>query len=555
MIRVKARGSRAPARRAMPVALTASTAGLWSVMLAASVFAAPPTVPRSAAAIAPRLAARTAAVRAAAAARSVQPADGVGTARPAAPLIAAGGAYSCRIQRGRAYCWGSNDYGQLGNGSVTSSSIPVPVATGGVLAGKTLTQVSTGAAHTCALDSAGAAYCWGYGGNGGLGNGTTVFSSDVPVAVSMSGALAGKALVQVVAGYDHTCALAARGAAYCWGDNSRGELGDGTTVGSSVPVPVSTGGVLAGKAMAQVTVGFFETCALGTAGAAYCWGAGLDGALGNGSTADSAVPVAVHTRGVLAGRKLTRISTGYSYACALDRAGQAYCWGYNVYGQLGNGRTADSSVPVRVVTRGARAGRRLTQISAGDVHACALGPAGQAYCWGSNYQGALGSGSTVGFSAVPVRVDLRGPRAGRRLTQIAAGDVHSCALDASGAAYCWGQNYAGQLGNDSTAARSRPVLAGPHPPTRVRARPGRGTATVSWTAPASLAGATLTGYTATAWPGGRTCATKHATTCTIKGLANGTAYRVTVLARTTAGDSGASTPATVIPRHAHWPGR
>src|ERR1035438_7848891 len=157
----------------------------------------------------------------------------------AAALITAGSFHSCAIESGKAYCWGDNGSGQLGNGSTVGSSVPVAVDTSGVLAGQALTQITAGDASTCALDAAGAAYCWGNNGSGQLGDGGTVSNSSVPVAVDTSGVLAGKTLTQITADGYHTCVLDAVGAAYCWGDNGTGQLGDGgTAFDSSVPVAV-----------------------------------------------------------------------------------------------------------------------------------------------------------------------------------------------------------------------------------------------------------------------------------------------------------------------------
>jgi alpha-tubulin suppressor-like RCC1 family protein len=467
--------------------------------------------------------------------------------------IAAGGAFSCDLQAGKAYCWGSNDYGQLGDGSSTASSFPVPVDPGGVLAGKSLTQISAGAAHACVLDRAGAAFCWGYDGTGALGDGSTAYSSDIPVAVDTSGVLAGKALSRIAAGYNHTCATDRTGAAYCWGDNSRGELGDGGTVSSSVPVAVQAGGVLVGQRVTHISAAFHYTCATDRAGAGFCWGAGGDGVLGNGTTSDSSVPVAVQTTGVLAGETLTGISAGSSHVCAVDSVGHGYCWGSNANGELGDGTTTNSSAPVRVLARGPLNGRRLTRISAGLFHTCALTRAGAAYCWGSGYVGELGTGSVAG-SSVPVAVYAGGVLAGTVLTRISAADTHTCATDRAGAAYCWGANYTSQLGDDTSTERDRPVLAGPAAPAQVMARPGDREATVSWRAPASLDGGALIGYSATARPGGRMCATKRAARCTITGLRGCIRYRVTVVVRSTAGRSGESTAATVTPGRTRDPG-
>ncbi len=459
--------------------------------------------------------------------------------------ISAGDAHTCAIESGGAYCWGNNASGQLGNGSTASSAMPVAVDTSGVLAGKTLTQISSGGGHTCALDSSGAAYCWGYNLYGQLGDGTTADSS-VPVAVDTSGALAGKTLTQISAGELSTCAIDSTGAAYCWGENPYGQLGDGTTDNSSFPVAVDTSGVLAGQTLTQIAAGFASTCALVGTGTAYCWGGNYTGQLGDGDTDDSDIPVAVDTSGVLAGQTLTQIAIGDDQACAVDTAGAAFCWGYNAYGQLGDGSTATSDVPVAVDTSGVLAGKTITQVTAGWQFTCALDSTGAGYCWGDNFYGGLGDGTTAS-SDVPVTVDTSGALAGRTLTQVSAYADHACAVDSTGAAFCWGDDLEGDLGNGSTAQSDVPVLAGPQAPTNTTAVPGDRSAAISWTAPASLDGGTLIAYTATASPGDRACTTTGASTCTITGLKNGTTYAVSVADATTAGDSGASTTISVTP--------
>jgi hypothetical protein len=227
-----------------------------------------------------------------------------------------------------------------------------------------------------------------------------------------------------------------------------------------------------------------------------------------------------------------------NHSCAIER-GKAYCWGDNYSGDLGDGGTAPSGVPVAVDSAGVLAGKTITHLAAGEYGTCALDSAGAAYCWGTNFAGQLGDGITAASSAVPVAVDASGVLAGKTLSSISAGYGHTCAADTAGAAYCWGLGSSGQLG-DNGGSTVVPVLVGLDAPADVSALTGDDAVTVSWSAPASLDGGILTGYTATAAPGGSACTTAGATTCIITGLTAGTTYSITVVAHTTAGDSGPS---------------
>ena len=464
------------------------------------------------------------------------------TAVTSQAAVSAGYTHSCMISSGKAYCWGDNSDGELGNGSTASSSVPVAVSTSGVLAGVTLTQITAGFFFTCALSTTGTVYCWGFNADGELGNNSTTNSS-VPVAVSTSGVLAGVTVTQITAdsGFN-ACALGSNGAAYCWGKNTDGQLGNNTVTSSSVPVAVSTSGVLAGKTLTQVTAGNDLTCALDSTGLAYCWGDNTRGQLGNNSTTTpSLVPVAVTTTGALSGVTLTQVSAGNAFACALGSTGVAYCWGYNASGQLGNSSSVSSSVPVAVTTTGVLAGVTLTQVTPGASFACALGSTGAAYCWGLNGKGQLGNGSATS-SAVPVAVTASGVT----LTQVSAGDTATCALASTGVAYCWGSNTSGQLGNNSMTQSTVPVSVAPQGPTGVAAAAGDVTAAISWTAPVFLNNGSITGYTASAAPGAASCSTTGATACTITGLTDGTTYTITVTVTATTG-TAPSAPVTVEP--------
>ncbi len=346
--------------------------------------------------------------------------------------IATGSLHTCALTTGRAVlCWGNNEFGQLGNGTTESSSVPVavPGLASGVLA------IDAGYKHTCALMIGGGVLCWGWSDFGQLGNGSTA-ASYVPVAVTGLST----AVVAIAAGGGHTCAITTGGGALCWGYNEGGQLGNGATANSSVPVAVT--GLASG--VATIAAGGIHTCAMMTSGGALCWGDNELGGLGNGATANSSVPVAV--TGLASG--VTAIDAGSNHACALTADGGARCWGYNHYGQLGIGTAGYSPAPVAV--KGLASG--VSAISAGGVHACALTTGGGVLCWGYGGNGELGNG-TAGSSFVPVPVT--GLASG--VAAIAAGFWHNCARTTVGGAWCWGYNGFGELGNGTTVNSSVPV--------------------------------------------------------------------------------------------------
>jgi prepilin-type N-terminal cleavage/methylation domain-containing protein len=381
---------------------------------------------------------------------------GVSGSSPSDFTIVASPVHSCVLAIGQAYCWGAGGNGTLGNGGTADSNVPLAVSTTGVLIGKTVTAIATGTFHSCALAD-GQAYCWGSGSYGRLGDGTTT-TSNIPVAVSTTGVLSGKTVTAIATGTFHSCALA-DGQAYCWGRSNYGQLGDGTTTTQSdVPVAVSTAGVLSGKTVTAITAGDTHSCALAD-DQAYCWGRSSYGQLGAGSTATSTIPVAVSTAGVLGGKIVTAVTAGTTHSCALAD-GQAYCWGRGDNGRLGTGSTALSSTPVAVSTAGVLSGKTVTAITAGNTNSCAVAD-GQAYCWGRGDYGQLGDGNTV-QADIPVAVSTAGVLGGKTVTAIATGNGHGCAV-ADGQAYCWGRGDNGQLGAGSTTYSSVPVIVSPLP--------------------------------------------------------------------------------------------
>lgn len=241
--------------------------------------------------------------------------------------------HTCGVTaEGTAYCWGLNLSGELGDGTTTTRTVPVPVA-----GGLHFSSVTAGAFHSCGLTPEGMAYCWGNNTEGELGDGTTTQQlTPTPVEGGLS-------FIALSAGFGYTCGITT-GDAYCWGYNNLGRLGDGgpeETVRSS-PSLVA-GGLTFGSVGLASGVVSASTCGLTTAGVAFCWGRNTEGQLGVGTTANQSTPVSV-----AGGLSFTLVSTGAHHTCGVTTAGEAYCWGQNDAGELGAGTLTASTVPVKV---------------------------------------------------------------------------------------------------------------------------------------------------------------------------------------------------------------
>jgi alpha-tubulin suppressor-like RCC1 family protein len=356
----------------------------------------------------------------------------------APPLIAAGSNFTCAYTKSSGItCWGSNDSGQLGNGTAGATfSAPVKVS---VI--DTAISLSAGLAHACAIDDGGVLYCWGQNGVGQLGTGNTS-SSHVPLMVK--GLPAGDPAVVVSAMPYSTCTLLASGKVYCWGANAKGQLGVGSTT-DHIYTPQQVAGVwdrLAAGGQGR------QMCAVSTSGASYCWGQNGNGQLGNDSTVQSNVPVA----GALGTYSI--LATGNGETCGADLpsyaggTGAVACWG----GYQGASSTDSVGHPVAVssVPTG-----NIVGLSSGSGSSCLLTDAGAVSCWGQNNEGVLGNNSTVG-SAVPVPVALPGTVFALGISQ---GLSHACAVTSDETVYCWGSNSNGQLGVPaSTISSPVPVM-------------------------------------------------------------------------------------------------
>jgi alpha-tubulin suppressor-like RCC1 family protein len=341
--------------------------------------------------------------------------------------IALGGHTSCaRRSDGSVLCWGINDAGQLGDGTQNDRATP------GLVPNLVASAITASGGHTCAIVDGGHYTCWGNNYNGQLGDG----SSEQHLMVT--GESFGDDYVAIDAGDSYTCAVRTNGTMGCWGNNSDGRLGDGTQTFRSAPVAVS--GV---TDMRNVSAGSQSTCAIRADGAVLCWGYGSFGQIGDGRGARSTPMRVVNVTS-------SRVVSGNYHACAIDGSNPVKCWGLGDDGQLGDGAGVSRSTPTSV-TKTWGTGHSVLTMALGQYHTCAVLDDASVWCWGYNAYGQLGDGTTTS-TKIPVAVTGLGPAA-----WVAAGDYFSCAALVDGTVWCWGQDGSGQLGDGGSTDRPVPV--------------------------------------------------------------------------------------------------
>lgn len=364
--------------------------------------------------------------------------DPTGTPPPPGALqfstLSAGYFQTCGLATdGRAWCWGMNDFGTLGDGTRLTHTRPAAVAST-----RQFTMLDSGAGHTCALTAQGEAFCWGRNDEGQAGDGT--FQDrliPVPVATAVR-------FQSISAGHAHTCALSVGGDAYCWGDDIRGQLGDGPTVGttkSALPVLVH-----APAPFKSIMAGYYQSCALTSNGQAYCWGANDQGQNGDGTTTSRDEPALVQGN-----HTFSAIAPGDRFVCGIS-AGGVWCWGANRHGELGSATLASSAAPLLIAGTSDAAvaftANGASTVGSAEAYACAILQNGNVVCWG----GSIG----------PLRVQDPATKTlgeGLAAATLALGPRHVCLLSRSHYAYCGGANGNGQLGDGTTTDRAQMVPA------------------------------------------------------------------------------------------------
>ena len=363
-----------------------------------------------------------------------------------APMISAGNYHTCMtLSSGEAYCWGNNDAGQLGNGTTTHEPVYSPSFVVG-LPGLTR-QLSAGWQNSCALTTEGSVFCWGYN----MRQFPVWSQPEDPISTPVKIAGLSEDVTALSLGSMFACALTHSGSVYCWGENGSNQLGDGTSTDRLSPVAV----IDLPPNVIAVSTGASHACAMTGEGDVVCWGGNQYGQIGDASNLPRSSPV--HVKNL--SDKIIAISAGGYHSCALTRAGTVQCWGNNAAGELGVNIASSTCLndigdQVACVSTPQTLGgfdSAVVAISAGMFHTCALTRNGTVYCWGYNEFGQVGDGTLTNVSAPKAISGISGS-----VLSLTAGAQHTCVIVASGSAYCWGDNQVGQLGDGTTITRLTP---------------------------------------------------------------------------------------------------
>ncbi len=355
--------------------------------------------------------------------------------------ISAGSYHACALANtGRAYCWGDNGSGIVGDGSTTDRLVPTAVTLPTGVDG--FTKISTGGYNVCALGTNRRVYCWGEGSYGGMGNGTNTATNTTPQLVNLP---VGVNYFTDISSQATNCAIGDNGLNYCWGWNNNGQVGDGANSNRNVPTAVTMPALVTSFSKIGNTCGIVSSTSN-----LYCWGNNTYGQIGDGSLENRLVPVAANLpTGV---KYYTSFAQSDNNTCAIGDNGQAYCWGQNNNGQLGDGTQIDNPEPVNPIPLPAGV-TSFTQITVGFGTTCAIGNNGLAYCWGAQFF--IGDGSCCGPTLTPTEVTM--PAGVTSFTKIAAGLQGVCAIGNDKMIYCWGGQNSGGLGNGSIGHSPTPT--------------------------------------------------------------------------------------------------
>jgi uncharacterized repeat protein (TIGR02543 family) len=372
--------------------------------------------------------------------------------------ISAGLYHSLAVtSQGRMYTWGANWYGQLGDGTANSRTTPTLINVPSLQSGETIAQVTAGDSHSLAVTTQGRVYAWGANWYGQLGDGTAN-SRTTPTLINVPNLQSGETIAHISAGSIHSLAVTSQGRMYAWGYNRSGQLGDGTYNDRSTPTLINVPNLQSGETIAQVTAGDVHSLAVTTRGRVYAWGWNGYGQLGDGTYNDQSTPTLINVHNLQSGESMAHISAGSYHSLAVTTQGRVYAWGWNDgYGQLGDGTYNDRLTPTLINVPNLQSGESMAHISAGSYHSLAVTTQGRVYAWGWNGYGQLGDGTTTSRNT-PTLINVPNLQSGETIAQVTAGSVHSLAVTTQGRVYAWGYNVYGQLGNGTINSRTIPKL-------------------------------------------------------------------------------------------------
>jgi alpha-tubulin suppressor-like RCC1 family protein len=369
--------------------------------------------------------------------------DGTNTQRNSPTIIESGVTYShvgvgsintCAITTsGVLQCWGANAHGQIGDGTTNVTWFPIDIDDG-----VSYSKVLCSESNTCAITSAGVLKCWGWSGLSKLGTSHTGDATS-PIVVDSGVNYASLALGTSEGLANHACAITSAGVLKCWGYNSDGQLGDGTT-NSAIALVVDVG-----VSYSKISAGGKHSCGITSSGMIKCWGANHFSQIGNGTPYFKSSPLEIDTN-----IKYSKIKAGDGHTCGVTINGTLKCWGSNVYGKLGYGGTGDKKSAIIIDS-----GIRYAQIESGKGgvgnHTCGITNLGDLKCWGYNADGQIGDGTTSS-KQLPTIID-----SGIKYSKMSLGDSFSCGITNSGVLKCWGKNNFGQLGDGTTGNKLLPT--------------------------------------------------------------------------------------------------
>lgn len=376
--------------------------------------------------------------------------------------LSSGMLHNCGVTNlGNIYCWGHNEYGQLGAGSNSPATIGYAVKPKDPsFSNKFFKQVATYSSHNCALDNSGSTYCWGLNSNGQAG-----IDPSTNIVYDLSLVSGGHSFINLSVGNSFSCGVESDGDVYCWGERSDGKLG--STI-SDMPGNITLPqiwlvlNINLNKSI-NISAGYSHTCSVIDLGKTYCWGISDDGELGDSENTINYYPFEITSTN---SGDLKKVASGDNHTCAINLYGELYCWGDNSFNQLGDGTSNNSNEPVKVDdSLYPVEDEKFIKVLASNEFSCALSTVGLLYCWGDNENNQLATNSIDESFSPKLIVDEDNEPI--LFKEFSLGDEHVCALKIDGTAVCWGANDKGQLGNNSTTNSPSPVDVFMTNPTRL----------------------------------------------------------------------------------------